>query len=126
MGGRGKSNSSTSTPGANLSHWNVVRNKGNMYVYEMKNPKAALKPPVSDQIPNSFVIMYRKATDKMQGIKSITSYDANGIRDYEIHTADHKGLGPHFHKFINGTIPDGEPQSLTPELQSILDKAKEV
>ena len=130
MGSRGGTSSggipTASAPGANLENWNVVRNKGNMYVYEMKNPKSALKPPERGQIPNSFVIMHHKPSDKTQGVKSVTHFDENGVRDYEIHTTDHKGLEPHYHIFENGKIPVGDPKSLTAELQNVLNKAKKI
>ena len=113
-------------PLVSLEHWNVIRQKDNMFVYEMKDSKAALKPPERGQVPNSFVIMYHKDSDKIQGIKSITHFNDDGVRDYEIHTTDHKGLGSHYHVFKDGKLPVGEPQSLTPELKNILDVAKNV
>lgn len=113
-------------PGANLENWNVVRQKGDMYVYEMKNPKAALKPPERGQVPNSYVVMHHKASDKTQGVKSVTHYNEDGVRDYEIHTTPHKGLSEHYHSYEKGKTPIGDPKPLTPELQKILEQAKEI
>lgn len=59
--------------------------------------------------------MFNKNGD---GIKSISKYDGNCKKVFEIHTADHKGLGPHFHPWENGRPTGAKP--LTPELKKLL------
>ncbi len=66
--------------------------------------------------------MYHKPTDKSYGIKSVTHYDANGDRDFEIHTIGHKGIKPHFH-LCSEKNKFSEPFAMTKEKQELLDKA---
>ncbi|MDO4511685.1 MAG: hypothetical protein Q4B68_07715 [Bacteroidales bacterium] len=126
MGSRGSSSSKVSY---NISdkeqeggNWNVVSKKNGMYVYEMKNPDAPIKPPEHSKFPNRIVIMYHRSTDKTQGVKTVTHYDENGNRDFEIHTANHKGIQPHVHSCSEQT-KFSPPTTLTSEQQAILDNA---
>lgn len=84
-------------------------------VIELKNPKDNHKAPEESHSPNSLYVMFNKNGD---GIKSISKYDGNCKKVFEIHTADHKGLGPHFHPWENGRPTGAKP--LTPELKKLL------
>lgn len=46
---------------------------------------------------------------------------ADGKKIWEIHTTDHKGLGPHYHKWKDGKPLDEEPHPLTPAMKKLLD-----
>ena len=88
----------------------------------MKDSKSSMFPPREGQLPNSWVVMHHKINDKIQGVKTVSHYDKFGMRDYEIHTMDHKGIKPHVHMCIDGK-PVGDPLPLNSALEVILDKA---
>ena len=39
---------------------------------------------------------------------------------WEVHTTDHKGLGPHYHKWKDGKPLNEEPHKLTPAMKKLL------
>lgn len=88
-------------------------------VIELKNPRDNHKAPEESHSPNAVYVFFNKNGD---GIKSVSKYDNNGKKTIEIHTVDHKGLGPHYHPWENGR-PTGA-KSLTPELKKLLDDVK--
>ena len=56
-----------------------------------------------------------------KGLKSIAIYDSDCKKIAEIHTADHHGSGPHYHKWSNGR-PTGDaiPIGKSPKYQKLL------
>lgn len=85
----------------------------------IKDRKANHKAPEESHSPNSVYVMFNKNGD---GIKSISKYGADGKKEYEIHTVDHKGLGIHYHKWGNGKpLP---PQPLTDAMKHLLNIIK--
>lgn len=102
--------------------WKTVAVLSNGFkVIELKNPKSNHKAPEESHSPNSVYVMFNKDGG---GIKSISKYGADGKKDYEIHTVDHKGLGPHYHKWHDGK-PD-VPKSLTASMRKILDEVNSI
>ena len=120
MGGNG-SYSSGSTNDEKGRRWKTIAVLPNgVKVLELKNPDANLKLPEESHTPNS---IYAIANKDGSGIKSIGVYGDDGKKLYEIHTDDHKGICPHYHKWSNGG-PSGKGKDyalpLTPEMKKLL------
>lgn len=90
-----------------------------MKVIELKNPKTNHKAPEESHSPNSIYVMFNKDGN---GIKSISKYDGDCKKVFEIHTVDHKGLGVHYHPWHNGR--PGEASPLTAAMKKMLDELK--
>ena len=58
-----------------------------MKVIELKNPKSNHKAPEESQSPNSIYVMFNKDGN---GIKSISKYDGDCKKVYEIHMCSRK------------------------------------
>jgi hypothetical protein len=80
-------------------------------VIEFKDPKKPGKMPEESHSPRSIYLMMNK---NGEGVKSIAVYDKDCKKVVEIHTADHKGLGVHYHDWDNG-----HPVSVHPISDSI-------
>ena len=117
MGGNGSAaNGSTSTEVGR--RWKTVITLPNgMKVIELKNPKDNHKSPEESHSPNSTYILFNK---NGKGIKSISKYDGNCKKVFEIHTVDHKGLGAHYHLWHNGRPEGAEP--LTAAMRKLLNE----
>jgi hypothetical protein len=48
-------------------------------------------------------------------------YGGDGKKMYEIHTIDHRGLGPHYHIWSDGK-PIHDAHALTNEMKSLINK----
>ncbi len=58
----------------------------------------------------------------LQVVALLLRKGADGKKEYEIHTVDHKGLGIHYHKWENGRpLP---PHSITESMKRLLDEVK--
>jgi hypothetical protein len=68
-------------------------------IVDFKNPKTPGKLPEESHSPNSIYVMMNK---NGEGIKAIGVYDHDCKKVVEIHTADHKGLGIHYHVWQDG------------------------
>lgn len=89
--------------------WKTVETLSNgVKVIQFKDPKTPGKMPEESRTPNSIYAMMNKNGG---GIKSIAVYGKDCKKIVEIHTTDHKGLGPHYHIWKNGH--DTPPQSLS-------------
>ncbi len=99
MGANGSS-SSRSTHYFYGRRWKTVEVLSNgVKVIQFKDPKTPGKMPEESLSPNSIYAMMNK---KGGGIKSITVYGKDCKKIVEIHTADHKGLGLHYHIWKDG------------------------
>ena len=91
----------------------------NIKVLETKNPKAGVKLPEESHTPNrTYATFYRNG----KGLKEIARYGPDGKKIEEIHIVDHKGLGPHYHKWANGRPIEGETHTLTTEMKKLVNK----
>ena len=86
-------------------------------IIELKNKKGAVKLPEESHSPNSTYAIFNKDG---KGVKAIAKYGSDGKKIWEIHTTDHKGLGPHYHKWKDGKPLDEEPHPLTPAMKKLL------
>lgn len=91
----------------------------NIKILETKNPKVDVKLPEESHTPNrTYATFYRNG----KGLKEIARYGPDGKKIDEIHIVDHKGLGPHYHKWANGKAIEGEPHTLTTEMKKLVNK----
>ena len=80
--------------------WKTIETLSNgAKVIQFKDPKTPGKMPEESRTPNSIYAMMNK---KGGGIKCIAVYGKDCKKIVEIHTADHKGLGAHYHIWKNG------------------------
>lgn len=93
----------------------------NIKILERKNSKLGLKLPQESHSPNRVYAIFRK--DGLD-VKEIAVYDEHGMRLYTIHTQGHKGLAEHYHIWKNGHPIDNEVYALTPALQQLLRKIR--
>lgn len=78
------------------------------------------KLPEESHSPNRiYVIFYSNGN----GIKAYAAYDENCKKSYEVHTIDHKGLGAHYHPWIDGH-PASKKQvyKITHEMRSMIEQ----
>lgn len=119
MGGNG-SFAKGSTATEDGRRWKTVAVLANgTKVIELKNQKANHKAPEESNTPNSVYVMFNKDGN---GIKSISKYGSDSKKEFEIHTADHKGLGIHCHFWNEGK--SGEAIPLTEKMKKMLDDIK--
>lgn len=119
MGANGSS-ASGSTYSEIGRRWKTVAVLSNgMKVIELKNSKANHKAPEESHSPNSVYVMFNKDG---RGIKSISKYDEDCKKVFEIHTVNHKGLGAHYHPWHTGRPVDAKP--LTATMRKMLDDLK--
>lgn len=126
MGGNG-SYSSGSTNTEEGRRWKTIDILPNgVKVLELKNPKSNLKLPEESHTPNS---IYTIANKDGSGIKAIGVYGDDGEKLYEIHTENHNGISPHYHKWSNGG-PSGKgddyARPLTPDMKKLLKNVQDL
>ena len=116
MGANGSfANGSTATESGR--RWQTVHIlKDGTKVIELKK-KGAVKLPEESHSPNSTYAIFNQDGS---GVKAIAKYGADGKKIWEIHTTDHKGIGPHYHKWKDGKPLDEEPHPLTPAMKKLL------
>lgn len=105
MGGNGSKNSGSTTTDAGRRWKTVVILKNGAKVIEFKDRKTPGKMPEESHSPNAIYVMINKNGN---GVKAIAIYDNDCKKIAEIHPADHKGIGPHYHEWKDGE-PIGEP-----------------
>lgn len=121
MGGNGSHASGFLEKEDNREYRTIFTIGDNIKVLEQKNPKKGGKLPEESRTPNRiYVSLYANGTD----VKAIAQYDENGKKIYEIHTADHKGIKPHYHEWKDGQQVKGA-HHLTPEMKQLLKKVKD-
>lgn len=120
--------------GANGAHASGVLEKesGRMYktiftfednikVIEQKNPKQNGKLPEESKTPDRiYVAFFKDGKD----IKEIAKYGKDGKKEWAIHTKDHHGVSPHYHKWKDGK-PSHDAYPLTSEMKKLLKKIKD-
>jgi len=119
--------------GANGSHASGVLNTeegrayktlfklGDNIVYlSQKNPKQEGKLPEESRTPNRIYVSF-KADGK--DVKAIAKYGSDGKKLWEIHTANHHGLSPHYHVWQGGA-PSEEGYVLTNAMKNLLNKVR--
>lgn len=99
MGANGSKSAGT-TATESGRRWKTIEVLDNgVKIIEFKNPKTPGKMPEESHSPNSIYAMMNK---NGSGIKAISVYNEDCIKVVEIHTADHDGLGVHYHDWKNG------------------------
>lgn len=92
---------------------------GDLQVIMTRNRNAGVKLPEESHTPNRiYATFYRDGHD----VKAIAKYGDDGKKVWEIHTVDHKNLGPHYHVWTNGRPVDVFP--LDDDKMAILEKVR--
>lgn len=93
----------------------------NIKVLEQKDPKKKGKLPEESRTPNRiYVSFYADGHD----VKDIAKYGDDGKKLWCIHTADHKGIRPHYHKWHDGK-QEKDAHPLTKEMKDLLKKVRD-
>lgn len=118
MGANGSfaSGSTNSELGRN---YKTIGTVGSIQVVTPKNPKAGVKLPEESHMPNRvYATFYKDGHD----VKAIAKYGPDGKKIWEMHTIDHKNLGPHYHDWKDGSPVSDKP--LTKEMLDILNNVR--
>lgn len=110
-------------------NWRTICTIGEVQVIKLKNEKASNKLPEESHTPNRIYAIFEKDGSEVKGI---AKYDSNGKKVWEIHTNDHEGIKPHYHKWENGhleRVPKGKrfknvAYHLSEEMKSLISKVK--
>ena len=117
MGGNGSFASGGTREEAGRKWKTIYVMDNGVKIIELKDANASIKLPEESHSPNTTYAIFYKG-DK--GLKSLATYGADGKKIFEIHTADHRGLGPHYHQWENGRPLEAKP--LTSEMKELLKK----
>lgn len=91
----------------------------NIKVLEQKNSKKGTKLPEESHTPNRIYVAFRKDG---QDVKCIAQYGQDGKKIFEIHTDNHHGMKPHYHKWQNGHPIDAS--ELSPDKLALLNRIR--
>lgn len=96
-----------------------ITNIGNIHIVSPKNPRHGIKLPEESHTPNrTYATFYKDGHD----VKAVARYGADGKKIWEIHTIDHRNLGPHYHRWEKGRPVSDEP--LTDEMVKLLNNLR--
>ena len=120
MGGNGSFKRGETLSAENRKYETVFMIGNNIAILEQKDKRKGTKLPEESHTPGRTYAAFRKDG---KDVKLIAVYNGNGIKLYEIHTDDHRGLRPHYHPWKDGK-PDKEiVLPLTEEMENILRKS---
>ncbi len=111
MGGNGSFARKSTASEAGRRWKTVAITSSGIKIIELKNPNDSYSLPVESHSPNSIYAIFNK---NGSGVKAIAQYGSDGKKLWEIHTTDHKGLGVHYHPWV-----DGHPQAAKPVTQAM-------
>jgi hypothetical protein len=116
MGANGTHSSGALSSEENRKYDTIGTIDGNTKILVPKDKKRNGKLPEESHTSNRvYVSFYTDGHD----VKEIAKYGEDGKKLYAIHTADHKGISPHYHQWQDGRqLPDAHP--ITPEMQNLL------
>ncbi len=122
MGANGQHASGVLEIEGNRRWYTVASVSKDVKILELKPVSGSKQPgvklPEESHTENRvYAIMYSKDS-KYQGIKAIAKYDENGKKIFEMHTSDHKGMGHHYHIWVNGS-PGTAIQGWSQEMKKI-------
>lgn len=99
--------------------WRVVEcYRGKLHVLEMADKIGTLKLPRKSESPDVTYVMFKKDGS---GIKTISKYNKDCDKEYEIHYQDHCGMNPHGHIWH-----DGRPDDAIPLTKDMKDKILQI
>lgn len=120
MGGNGSFSRGDASTEAGRKYEAIYSIGENVVILEQKDKKKGVKLPEESHTPNRiYVSFYKDGHD----VKDIAKYGEDGKRIWVIHTADHRGLRPHFHYWHNST-QDEVAHPLTKEMRDILERVR--
>ena len=100
--------------------WKTIGSIGDIQIIQRKNPKESNKLPEESHTPNRIYAIFEKDGSD---VKAIAKYGPDGKKEWEIHTTDHDGIGPHYHQWANSRPiqiigNNGKPRNLALPLDS--------
>lgn len=105
--------------------WRTIAQCGKVQIIQMKDSKRMIKLPEESHTPGRIYAIFRRDG---KDVKSIAQYGKNGQKIWEIHTDEHHGLQPHYHKWEDkGNGKRGQANGaykLTRRMKSILRKVR--
>lgn len=121
MGGNGSFFSGITNFESGRMYKTVFSIGDNIKILETKSLKASLKLPEESHTPNrTYATFYRNG----KGLKEIAEYGPDGNRINSIHIQDHKGMGSHWHPWMNGRQAQKDARPLTNEMKKLINKIK--
>ena len=118
MGANGSFSKGTANTEAERMYF-TVDTLEEIQILQYKNPKQRKLPEESHK-PNRIYATFEKDGSD---VKAIAKYGSDGKKLFEIHTGDHYGIHPHYHRWKDG----GQGKDgfrLTPEMEKLLDKVR--
>ena len=94
----------------------------NVKVLVPKDPKKGIKLPEESHTPNRIYVSLHGKGNKEGQLKSIGVYGEDGLKKFEIHTTDHRGLGLHCHYWHNGHPSDAQSLTIDIDMLEIYNK----
>lgn len=105
--------------------WRTVAQCGKIQILQWKDTSKGDKLPEESHTPGRIYAIFRKDG---RDVKAIAQYGKNGQKLWEIHTNEHYGLCPHYHKWEDkGDGKRGqqkEAHKLTKRMKGILRKLR--
>ena len=105
--------------------WRTIAQCGKIQILQLKNRSLGDKLPEESHTPGRVYAIFRKDG---KDVKAIAQYDKNGQKIWEIHTDEHDGMSPHYHKWEDvGNGKRGQQKDahkLTKKMKSILRKVR--
>ncbi len=92
---------------------------GEIRILQYKRPKQR-KLPEESRKPNRIYATFEKDGSD---VKAIAKYGPDGKKLFEIHTADHHGIHPHYHLW-NGQGQEEDAHPLTEAMKRLLSKVR--
>lgn len=106
-------------------NWKTVATCGKIQIIERKDRTISDKLPEESHTPGRIYAIFRKDG---KDVKAIAQYGKDGKKIWEIHTDEHKGVKPHYHKWEDkGNGKRGqvtEAHKLTKRMKRILRKVR--
>lgn len=120
MGANGSHASGVLETEAGRKYRTLFTMEDNIVVLAQKDVNKSGKLPEESHLPNRIYVSFMSnGTD----VKEVAKYGPDGKKEFAIHTNDHKGISPHFHKWENGK-PEKAAHPLTKDMESLLNKVK--
>lgn len=121
MGGNGSFKRGETLSAENRKYETVFMIDENTAILEQKDKRKGIKLPEESHTPGRIYAAFRKDG---KDVKLIAVYNENGLKLYEIHTDDHRGLNPHYHPWKNGKPEEDKVYPLEMDMIKLLKKIR--
>lgn len=105
--------------------WKTIAQCGKIQILQQKNQSKGSKLPEESHTPGRIYAIFRKDG---KDVKAIAQYGKDGRKIWEMHTGEHYGIRPHYHRWEdkdNGSRgQQREAHRLSGRMKSILRKVR--